>query len=120
MASTSADRLRNVVLLSHGGAGKTILAESMLHACKVTSRSGTVEDGTTVSDFEPEETRRQSSIQSTVLPVPWRQHKINVIDTPGYADFVGEVVSGLHAADTALETQLAAELAEAEESARQS
>ncbi len=102
MASITPDRLRNIVLLSHGGAGKTILAESMLHACKVTSRLGTIEDGTTVSDFEPEETRRQSSIQSAVLPCPWRQHKINVIDTPGYADFRGEALSGISVADGAL------------------
>ena len=102
MASISPDRLRNIVLLSHSGAGKTILAESMLHACKVTSRLGTIEDGTTSSDFEPEEVRRQSSIQAAILPCPWRQHKINVIDTPGYADFRGEVLSGVSVADAAL------------------
>ena len=102
MADVTAESLRNVVLLSHSGAGKTILSEAMLHAAGVSSRFGTIEDGTTTSDYEPEEVRRQSSIETSVLPVPCRGHKINVIDTPGYADFRGEALSGVRVADAAV------------------
>ena len=102
MPSVSSDRLRNIVLLSHSGAGKTILSEALLYAAGVTGRVGTVEDGTTVSDYEAEETRRQSSVQVSILTCPWRDSKINIIDTPGYADFRGEVVSGIRVADAAL------------------
>ena len=102
MPTYSTDKLRNVVLLSHGGAGKTILAEAMLHTAGMTTRFGRVEDGTTVSDFEPEEIRRQSSAQMSVLACPWRDHKLNILDTPGYADFRGEVVSGARVADAAI------------------
>lgn len=102
MPKFTTDKLRNVVLMSHGGAGKTILAEAMLHSAGVTTRLGTIEDGTTVSDFEPEETRRQTSVQASVIACPWNGHKINLIDTPGYADFRGEVVSGARVADAAI------------------
>lgn len=102
MSTFSTDKLRNVVLLSHGGAGKTILAEAMLHSAGHTTRFGRVEDGTTVSDFEPEEIRRQSSAQTAILACPWRDHKINIIDTPGYADFRGEVISAARVADAAV------------------
>ena len=102
MPDVKTERLRNIVLLSHGGAGKTILSEAMLDVAGVTSRFGTIEDGTTVSDYEPEEKRRQSSIQTSIVPSPWRDHKINVIDTPGYADFRGEVASGIRVADGAV------------------
>ena len=95
-------RIRNVVLLSHSGAGKTILSEAMLHEAGVTTRLGRVEDGTTSSDFEPEEAKRQTSVQTAVLNVPWREHKLNILDTPGYADFRGEVVSGVRVADAAV------------------
>ena len=102
MPSVTSDRLRNIVLLSHSGAGKTILSEALLYAAGVTNRMGTVEDGTTVSDYEAEEARRQSSVQVSILTCPWRDSKINIIDTPGYADFRGEVVSGIRVADAAL------------------
>ncbi len=102
MPKFSTDKLRNVVLLSHGGAGKTILAEAMLHTAGHTTRLGRVEDGTTVSDFEPEELRRQSSSQMSVLACPWRDSKINILDTPGYADFRGEVISASRVADAAI------------------
>ena len=102
MPKFSTEKLRNIVLLSHGGAGKTILAEAMLHTAGHTTRLGRVEDGTTVSDFEPEETRRQSSSQMSVLACPWRDSKINILDTPGYADFRGEVVSASRVADAAI------------------
>ena len=102
MPKFSTDKLRNVVLLSHGGAGKTILAEAMLHTAGHTTRLGRVEDGTTVSDFEPEEVRRQSSSQMALLACPWRDSKVNILDTPGYADFRGEVISATRVADSAI------------------
>ena len=102
MANLDTDHLRNVVLLSHSGAGKTMLVEAMLNDAGVTSRLGKTEDGTTVSDYEPEEAKRAASIQTSILPCPWREHKINIIDTPGYADYRGEVVSGLRVADGAI------------------
>ena len=102
MPDFTTDRLRNVVLLSHSGAGKTILCEAMLHKAGVNSRMGSIVDGTTTSDFEPEETRRQTSIQTSIAAFPWRDSKINLIDTPGYADYRGEVVSGLRVADGAV------------------
>ncbi|MYF65546.1 MAG: GTP-binding protein, partial [Chloroflexi bacterium] len=95
-------QIRNVVLLAHSGAGKTSLAEAMLHATQAINRPGRVEDGNTASDFEPEEHRRQTSLQLAVLPCVWKGVKINVIDTPGYADFLGETVSALRAADAAV------------------
>jgi elongation factor G len=96
------DRLRNVGLFSHGGAGKTSLGEAMLFNSGATNRVGNVADGTTVSDYEPEEARRQISVQLSVLPIEWADHKINVIDTPGYADFVGEVREALRVIDAAI------------------
>ena len=102
MPKFTTEKLRNVVLLSHGGAGKTIIAEAMLHTAGHTTRFGRVEDGTTLSDFEPEEIRRQSSSQMAVLACPWRDCKINILDTPGYADFRGEVVSASRVADAAI------------------
>ncbi|MCH9010145.1 MAG: elongation factor G [Chloroflexi bacterium] len=102
MAKFSTDKLRNIVLLSHSGAGKTILTEAMLHTAGVTTRMGSVEDGTTVSDFEPEEARRQGSVQTSLLTCPWRDNKVNLIDTPGYADFRGEVISAVRVADAAV------------------
>ena len=102
MAKYDTEHLRNVVLLSHSGAGKTALSESMLHVAGVTTRQGTIEEGNTVSDYEPEEQRRSGSIQTSILACPWRDHKTNVIDTPGYADFRGEVISGVNAADGAV------------------
>ena len=98
----STERLRNIVLLSHGGAGKTSLAESLLFATGATTRMGRVEDGNTTSDYEPEEIKRGSSTQLSLVPCVWNDHKINAIDTPGYADFLGEVVSGLRVADGAV------------------
>ena len=102
MANVPTERIRNIVLLSHSGAGKTILAEAMLHTAGVTTRLGTVEDGTTASDFEAEEQRRGTSVNTAILNTPWRGHKINVMDTPGYADFRGEVMSGIRVADVAV------------------
>ncbi len=102
MAKFPTERIRNIALLSHSGAGKTILAEAMARAADVTTRLGRVEDGTAMSDFEPEEHKRGTSVSVAVLNTPWRDHKINVLDTPGYADYRGEVVSGIRVADTAV------------------
>ena len=102
MADVTTELIRNVVLLSHSGAGKTILSESLLNQTGVTNRIGTVEDGTTVSDFEAEESKRGNSVQTSIMHAPWRNHKINILDTPGYADYRGEVVSGIRVADCAV------------------
>jgi elongation factor G len=102
MKEYTTEYLRNIALVSHGGAGKTMLAESFLHATKGTTRLGKIEDGTTVSDYDDEEHRRKISIYSSVIPIEHRDHKINVIDAPGYTDFVGEIISALSVADGAV------------------
>ncbi len=96
------DKIRNVVLLGHGGAGKTTLAESMCYLAGITSRMGKVEDGNTVSDFTKEEQKRGFSIRTSVLPIEWQDCKINVLDTPGYFDFIGEVEEAISVADAAI------------------
>lgn len=102
MKEYQTDRIRNVVLIGHGGSGKTTLAEAMLYNGKAIERIGRIEEGTTVSDFDPEETKRQISISASVLPVEWKNDKINILDTPGYFDFVGEVFSSLRVAEGAV------------------
>ena len=96
------DKIRNVVLLGHGGSGKTTLAESFGYITGLTSRMGTVADGNTISDYGKEEQKRGFSISSTVIPVEWQDHKINIIDTPGFFDFVGEVEEAVSAAGAAI------------------
>jgi len=96
------DKIRNVVLLGHGGCGKTSLAEAMAYLAGLTTRMGTVEDGTTISDFDKEETKRKFSIRTSVIPIPWGDVKVNILDTPGYFDFVGEVEEAVSAADAAV------------------
>lgn len=96
------DKIRNVVLLGHGGAGKTSLVESMAYLSGVTSRMGRVEDGNTVSDYGKEEQKRKISIGTSVIPIEWEGVKINVLDTPGYFDFIGEVEEAISAADAAI------------------
>jgi len=102
MKDYATGQLRNVVLLGHGSAGKTSLAEAMLVASGAINRMGAVEDGTTVADFDEEETRRHISLSLALVPVEWRDCKVNVLDTPGYTDFVGEVKSATRVADLAL------------------
>jgi elongation factor G len=102
MKEYTTEFLRNVALVSHGSAGKTMLAEAFLHATGATTRLGKVEDGTTISDYDDEEHRRKISLYSSVIPIEHRDHKINVIDAPGYTDFVGEMVSALSVADGAI------------------
>ncbi len=96
------DRIRNVVLLGHSGAGKTSLVESMAYLAGITTRMGKVDDGTTISDYGKEEQKRQISISTTVVPIEWKDVKINVLDTPGYFDFIGEVEEAISAADAAI------------------
>ena len=95
-------QIRNVALVGHNGAGKTSLAEALLHRSGVTSRLGRVEDGTTTCDWAPEERQRGMSLSLAVAPFTWRGHKVNLIDTPGYADFTGEVATALRVADLAV------------------
>ena len=102
MKEYSTEFIRNIALVSHGSGGKTMLAEAFLHVTGATSRLGKIEDGSTVSDFEDEEIRRKLSLSTAVIPVEYKDHKINVLDTPGYTDFVGEVVSALRVADGAV------------------
>ena len=94
--------IRNIVLLGHNGDGKTTLAERLLFRSGALSRMGKIEDGTTASDYEPEEERRGGSVNLSVLPVEWAGKKINILDTPGYMDFLGEMLSGLLVADAAV------------------
>jgi len=96
------DKIRNVVLLGHGGAGKTSLVEAMAYLSGITSRMGKVSDGNTVSDYGKEEQKRQFSISTSVIPIEWEGYKINVLDAPGYFDFVGEVEEAVSAAGAAI------------------
>lgn len=102
METYQTENIRNVALISHTGAGKTTLAESFLFHTGVTTRMGKVEDGNTVSDYEPEEAKRAGSIHLSIIPVEWNGTKINLLDTPGYLDFIGDALSGLSVADAAL------------------
>ncbi len=94
--------IRNIALLGHGGAGKTTLCESMLYAAGMLSRLGKVDSGNTVSDFEQEEIKRRCSIRTSIIPIEWKSYKLNVLDTPGYFDFVGGVKEALSVADSAM------------------
>lgn len=96
------DKIRNVVLLGHGGSGKTSLVEAMAYLSGITSRMGKVTDGNTVSDYSKEEQKRQFSIGTSVVPIEWEGYKINILDTPGYFDFVGEVEEAVSAAGAAI------------------
>ena len=94
--------IRNIGIAGHSGAGKTSLLELMLFNSGFTSRPGKVEDGTTVTDYLPEEIKRQVTISSSLAPVEWKNTKLNMIDTPGYADFIGEVIATTRAIDNML------------------
>ena len=94
--------VRNVVLVGHSGAGKTTLVEALLVATGTIQRAGRVEDGTTVSDFDEVEIRQQRSVNLTLAPLIHAGVKVNLLDTPGYADFTGDLRAGLRAADAAL------------------
>ena len=102
MAVVDTKQIRNLVLLGHGGCGKTSLAEAMIYITGGTDRLGRIEDGNTVSDYDAEETKRGFSISAAAMNMVWKDCKINVIDTPGYLDFVGEVNQALRVADSAI------------------
>ncbi len=93
------DKLRNVALVGHSGCGKTTLVEAMLFNTGAVNRLGRVDDGTSVSDWDDEERRRKMSINLSIIPCEWQDHKLNALDAPGYMDFVGEVVSAVRVAD---------------------
>ncbi len=103
MREYTTDAIRNVALISHGGAGKTTLVDALLHSTGTTTRMGKVEDGSTTSDYDDEEIRRGISLYTSVVPVEYRDVKINILDTPGFLDFIGEVISALRVADGAVE-----------------
>lgn len=96
------DEIRNVVLLGHGGSGKTSLVEAMLYVSGAVNRMGKISDHNTVSDFDKEEQKREFSITTSLIPIEWEKAKINILDTPGYFDFVGEVEEAVSAADAAI------------------
>jgi elongation factor G len=102
MKEYTTDALRNIALVAHGGAGKTMMAEAFLHFTGASTRLGKVEDGTTVSDYDEEEIRRKISLYTSVLPLEYRDMKINLLDAPGFSDFVGEMISALSVADGAI------------------
>ena len=124
MKTFTTANIRNVALVGHGGAGKTSLAEALLLAAGAIPRLGKVEDGSTVCDFDPEEQRRRISVSLALAPFEFEGRKVNLLDAPGYADFVGDVAAALQAADLALfvvsavegvevQTEIAWKLAEA-------
>jgi elongation factor G len=102
MKDYPAERIRNIALVGHSGTGKTSLAEALLFAAGATTRQGKIEDGSTISDWDPDEQKRQFSLNLSLLPLEWNDHKVNIVDTPGYMDFMGEVKCGLRAVETAL------------------
>jgi len=102
MKEYTTEAIRNIALVSHSSAGKTMLAEAFLHFTGATTRLGKIEDGSTISDFEDEEIRREISLSTAIIPVEYKDHKINFLDTPGYNDFVGEMISALRVSDGAI------------------
>jgi len=102
MEKFTTGQIRNIVLLGHGGSGKTSLTEALLYYTKGTDRLGKPSEGNTVSDFDAEEIKRGFSLSTAIAPVIWKNTKINIIDTPGYLDFVGEVLEGVRVADSAV------------------
>lgn len=102
MKQYEAKNIKNIVLLGHGGSGKTSVAEAMLYITGTTDRLGKINDGNTTLDYDPEEIRRKASVISAVAPIEWKGRKINLIDTPGLFDFAGGVAEGLRGADTAM------------------
>ncbi len=101
MADYTTENIRNITLIGHGSNGKTTLTEAMLYAAGHVDRQGKVEDGAATTDYDPEETKRHISISAAVAPVEWKKTKINVIDVPGYFDFIGEMMGPLRVVETA-------------------
>ena len=102
MADYITQNIRNIVLLGHGGSGKTSIAEAMLYLSKATDRMGKIADGNTVCDYDPEEIKRGFSLSLSTAPIVWENVKINIIDTPGFLDFAGEAIEGVRVADSAV------------------
>jgi elongation factor G len=102
MQESGLDKIRNVVLLSHAGAGKTSTAEAVLFAAGAVKRLGKVDDGSSTSDYDPDEVKRKISINLSLLPCQWQEVKINLLDAPGYADFVSEVIAGMRVSEGAV------------------
>ena len=102
MQSYTTEQIRNVALLSHSGAGKTSISEAMLFDSGTINRLGRVDEGNTTSDFEPEEIKRKISINLALLPFDWNSTKFNIIDTPGYPEFAGEVKASLQVVELSL------------------
>ena len=102
MKNYTTDKIRNVALLGHGGCGKSSLVEAMAYVSGLTTRMGKVDDGNSLSDYDKEEQKRHFSISTTVIPCEYAGCKINVLDTPGFFDFVGEVEEAMSAADAAV------------------
>jgi len=98
----TSNKIRNVGILAHGGSGKTSLVEAMLFNAGHTTRLGRVDDGTTLTDYLPEEIKRKVTVSATLAPVEWKEHKVNILDTPGYADFIGEVKSARRAIESVI------------------
>lgn len=105
----SVDKIRNIALVGHGGSGKTTMTEAILYTSGTTNRLGKVDDGSTVSDYHPDEIERRISINSSLLHCDWQGCKLNILDSPGYSDFTGEVLSSLRVADAAIVTLKAVE-----------
>lgn len=104
MKDYPAEKIRNIALVGHSGTGKTSLTEALLFVAGATTRLGKIEDGTTASDWDPDEHKRNFSLNLSILPLEWAGHKVNVLDTPGYMDFMGEVKCALRAVELALVT----------------
>jgi len=102
MAPYQTQDIRNVVFTGHGASGKTLLVEAMLFRSGVTTRMGSVDEGTSIADYEPEEKERKFTIDASILPCKWNNKVINIIDTPGYPDFISQTIGGLSAVETAV------------------
>ncbi|MBQ9233999.1 MAG: elongation factor G [Lachnospiraceae bacterium] len=96
------DKIRNVVLLGHGGCGKTSLVEAIAYLSGMTKRMGTIDNGNTISDYDKEEIKRKNSLKTSVVPIEWEGYKVNILDTPGFFDFVGEAEEAVSVADAAI------------------
>ena len=102
MKAYGPDKIHNVGIFGHGGSGKTTLVEALLYTAKATTRLGRVEDGTTVSDYDPDEQKRRMSVNLAIAPVEWKDNKINLIDVPGFADYASEVAAAMRVIEGAV------------------